>query len=659
MKNLLIFTFSPVQSFISASRRPRDLFTGSYILSYLTGKVISNLKDKGVNIIYPQSSEDLEGLANYPNKIVALVENCEVECEVKRLFKKTWRGIYLSVLKGTELKKTLKSDVKNQFINQVESYFNIFTLCIPLIDKNEWERRLKVREENEISRDNYGYTYDFAERKLGAKKSWRPYCGQIDDVAYEKENEKKNEAVFPNGCTMCGERLHLAIDWRRDKLKKVFKKENDLRHIREGEKLCAVCITKRFAVKYYFKERGILKEDYWHFPSTEEIAGLWFKKALAHRIKNDQNKNDLLKEFKKLREEMKLKSDKDEDIAPYILRKKPLGVEEIEHYLDVDAEVFRKDGWEGLFRDMKTILGDEKAENAKKIIVSLTSKIKEKENYNLEHTNPYYAIFLSDGDSIGDWLSLRSDIRRGPLTEGFHKEFSMRLSEYAKDVSKLWKDKYPRLMVYAGGDDLMALMHPFDAVGYASRCAKKFEEKLRDLAKEGKKPSISGGILITHAKMSLQKALIEVRELEKRAKNVEGKGALCVGVMTRTGNLTSFVAKWEHLNLFRRFVWLFCKRKIGSGVAYDLRFILNKFGEDEVSFNENIFLSLVRRSIRRRVNDDSLSKKLVNLVEEFYKNSKEYTDDKGSLFAAKNLVNLIYVARFLGTLREVDTDAFV
>ena len=94
-------------------------------------------------------------------------------------------------------------------------------------------------------------------------------------------------------------------------------------------------------------------------------------------------------------------------------------------------------------------------------------------------------------------------------------------------------------------------------------------------------------------------------------------------------------------------------------MAYDLRFILNKFGEDEVSFNENIFLSLVRRSIRRRVNDDSLSKKLVNLVEEFYKNSKEYTDDKGSLFAAKNLVNLIYVARFLGTLREVDTDAFV
>ena len=641
MKNLLIFTFSPVQGFISASRRPRDLFTASFILSYLTEQVIRSLKSDLKELIYPQINESQsENLANYPNRIVAIVEDENIGSKAEKKFKEIWRNIYSSVL--NEL--NLKNEVKEQFEKQAENYFNVFSVCIPFIDKNKWKEILSVEVEENLNADDYGYTYDLTERLLGAKKSWRPYRAQIDNYAYAIKKEGKVITLFPDGCTMCGERLHLAIDWSPENLKKVFKEGRKAsRHIREGEKLCAVCLTKRFAVKYYFEAEKVFSDDLWHYPSTEEIAGIKFKKALAEKLSGE---NDVHKYIESLVKEL-------ED-TPYKLKKKPV---DMNGYIELDAELFRKDGWEGLFKDMETILEKDKADKVKRIIVNLVNELKEK--YNLEHKNPYYALLLSDGDNIGEWLGLKTTTRKEPLDYRFHKKFSEKLSEYAKEVSELWEDKYPRLTVYAGGDDLMVLLHPFDAVEYANECAKKFNEKLGDLAVEDKKASVSTGILITHAKMSLQKALIEVRKLEKKAKDVKGKGALCLGIMTRTGNLTCFVAKWDHLKLFRKLVWLFRRKKIGSGIVYEFRLLKDTFGESEDSFDENIFLSLLRRSIKRRINDNDLRKETLSLIEEFYESSKEYTDTQKELFAVNNLIDTLHVARFIGTLREVEVNEAV
>ncbi|WP_459774973.1 type III-B CRISPR-associated protein Cas10/Cmr2 [Aquifex pyrophilus] len=50
--NLLLFSFSPVQGFLSTSRKTKDLFAGSYIISYLTEEVINRLKLKD-KVIFP------------------------------------------------------------------------------------------------------------------------------------------------------------------------------------------------------------------------------------------------------------------------------------------------------------------------------------------------------------------------------------------------------------------------------------------------------------------------------------------------------------------------------------------------------------------------------------------------------------------------------
>lgn len=625
MTKLLIFSFSPVQGFISTSRKPRDLFTGSFIISYLTQRLIekTKLKDK---VIYPVIQENSHGtLANYGNKFVAVVE--EDLCQkVKEKFRETWNDICSEVWKGLKMK--INSKVEEQFWYQANNYFNVFCVCLDFIDKSKWMDVLQLTEENlkGTSGDKYAFTYDIAERLMGAEKSWRPYIPIVEGFKYEDKEGKK---MYPDGCTMCGERLHLAFDWR--ERKDVFR-EKEARHIRDGERLCGVCLVKRFSVKFYFED--ILGEDFWHFPSTEEIAGIKFKEKLKEKLREepDSGIKEGIQRLGKFLED-----------SPYIIKKPVIDLGDLPN---LDSELFRKDGWEGLFRDMEELIGKEQTEQVKRELQPLVFKLKKK--YSLEHKNPYFAILISDGDSIGDWLGIKSTIRKEALSQDFHHKFSEMLSEYARDVANLKEKDFPRQMIYAGGDDVMALLHPFDAVRYAHECAKLFNSKFKELVADGKEPSVSAGILITHAKMSLQKALEETRNLEKKAKSVEGKGAVCVGVMTRTGNLTYFISKWNKLDLYHKLVEAFRNKEgLSSSIAYDLRLLKARFHE---SVEEEILFSIIKRTLRRKYEGSSW-KELCEEVRDFYEACKNYQEDR--LFPFENLVNLFYVARFVGTLWEV------
>ncbi len=656
-KKLLIFSFSPVQGFILTARRPRDLFTGSYIISYLTKEVIERT-DLRKKVIYPVIENNDQELANYPNKFIAIVEE---DKKLKEKFKEIWNEICENVWNSLDLKLEQKEKVYRQFLNHVESYFNIFCECRGFISENEWKNILGLEKEagNNKEEKEYSYTYDLTERILGAKKSWRPYRNVIDDTTYTDEDGKEK---YPDGCTMCGERLHLAFEWK--KKDEIFS-EKDARHIKKNEKLCGVCLVKRFAVKYAFKKD--LGDDFWHYPSTEEIAGIRFKARLKDVLKEHEDIKRLIQEIYEILEK---------EEAPSIVRK---SVIDFEGYPNIDAEFFREEAHEALFEEDIFKDNPQLKDKVKELVRKLADK-------GIRHTNPYFAFIMADGDSIGDWLGIKSSIRKDKLTEEFHKEFSLTLSEYAREVRKCKEAKedeeIPKQVIYAGGDDVLAMLHPVDAVRFGQRCAEEFREKLKTLAKEDKNPSISGGIIIAHAKMPLQKVLEEAGRLEKKAKDVKGKGAVAVGVMTRSGAIKEFVAKWEDLELYNLLVDLFKERKIGHQVVQDLRFIEEKisdFGEKEKGqeqkqeLKENILFSLLRRVIKRRVQEDESKEKVIQLIEEFFKRSKGYMDEEKKKnkensergadkdpefsFALSNLAGLFAVARFVGTLEGKENEA--
>jgi CRISPR-associated protein Cmr2 len=553
------------------------------------------------------------------------VETCICK-DAEKKFREVWKNIYMSVwqklLQNAKDKQALES-VEEQFTLHNENYFQVYCACVDYKDKEEWKKELNINEEFEG--DSYAFTYDFAERVLGAKKSWRVYEPLVD-------KHKMPNADYPDGCSMCGERHYLAIDWRN--YKNIFG-ESDARHIRGNEKLCGVCLIKRFAVKYAFDD--VKNVDLWHYPSTEEIAGIKFKQRLKNKLDEDIKK--------KLRE----LGDKLKDTPYYI--KNPV-VDMGDDLPNIDSELFRKEGWEGLFRNMKEVLEEDEVVEVKRILEELIEKLN---SYNLKHRNPYFAVLVADGDSIGDWLGLESSIRKDPLNEDFHRKFSEILSEYARQIVSI---NTPKKVVYAGGDDILALLHPQDAVEFWKRCSEKFREKLRDLSKEDKEPSLSGGILITHAKMSLQKALLEAYSLERKAKEVKGKGAVAVGVLTRTGAMKSFVAKAKDVILFEKLVELFRKKKIGTGIVRDMRFFEEKFlTQAQGGFEkhrEEILLSLLKKSFKRRLSTEVSEKEkeeLLELLKEFFIASKDYREGGDSFrYALSNLAGLVYVARAVGTL---------
>ena len=97
---LLIFTFSPVQGFISSAKKTKDLFAGSYLLSFLTKVVLTKLENhlrEDLIKVYPQveeNSSDLYSLmvGNYPNRFVVVLKDKSPH-EVRELIK-TAKGYF-------------------------------------------------------------------------------------------------------------------------------------------------------------------------------------------------------------------------------------------------------------------------------------------------------------------------------------------------------------------------------------------------------------------------------------------------------------------------------------------------------------------------------------------------------------------------------------
>jgi len=595
-KLLHIFTFSPVQGFISSSRRLSDLYHSSLLLSTITEKIIENLiKDSEVEVIYPILVEGGEGLANYPNRVVFLAKDCVCK-EVVDKFHQVWKEVYQQILR--EVLDRSYIEIEQQAKLHLETYFRAYCECFTTEETKRWKEELKQNLREDF--DDYAVAYDWTGRKLGTKKSQKPYEPLIDHYTY-------NGGKYPDGCTLCGERAHLAVDWER--FRKSLRK--DIRHyLKEGEKLCGVCLVKRFAF-FYLGRRT--------FPSVHDIANAEFKEKLK---KFEQKHKDLAEELRSLLEQY-------------------VGVEESrKHLWDYNAELFE-------IKELERIKKEDK--DLELLIDDLVGKLRWIYSHQLlsPPSKNYYAIILSDGDSIGEWLGLKSRKRQEPLTEKFHREFSERLSEYAKKIRSLEKkDKFGLRIVYAGGDDVLAMADLKEFLDFAEKLNPLFKQSVRENA------SVSAGIVIGHQKDELSYLLREVRKAEKRAKSIKEKSAFCITVIPRGGAPVSFRAKWEFLKLLKDTISYFEKDIIGDRTAYDLRHIVSKF--EDKSENVQVILALLKGMLKKRVNKSKLKEVLGENEQVFIENYLERLRSflEASDFDIKNFANLFYVARFVAKERR-------
>ena len=168
-----------------------------------------------------------------------------------------------------------------------------------------------------------------------------------------------------------------------------------------------------------------------------------------------------------------------------------------------------------------------------------------------QKSDRYIAVIAMDGDKMGASLS---NLKK----EEDHRAFSKSLAEFAIGVQSI-VERYQGKLIYAGGDDVLAVVSAKKAVECAEELANAFKETMKKYKwkdeKENKEKEISAsaGIAIGHKKVPLQDIVHAAHKAESRAKTTYDRGALAITVLKRSGEIIEWGCKWNSntLKLFK------------------------------------------------------------------------------------------------------------
>ncbi|MEP7285378.1 MAG: type III-B CRISPR-associated protein Cas10/Cmr2 [Chloroflexota bacterium] len=229
------------------------------------------------------------------------------------------------------------------------------------------------------------------------------------------------------------------------------------------------------------------------------------------------------------------------------------------------------------------------------------------------------AILHLDGDHMGKTLSLCQ-------TKAQHQALSQALADFSENkVEGIVKESLGEL-IYAGGDDVLALLPLTTVLACADALRKVLEETTREVITEiteGTRTTgvqASAGIALTSTNLPLDIALKEARVGEKIAKDEEigfGRNALVVRESHRSGQIRQAGAQWEiagvelvafTLNLQLAFQPLAEDEWLSTKIGYDLLELAHDLGfpqgEKENTMREAEVRRLLKRRCGERLDDD-------------------------------------------------------
>ncbi len=230
----------------------------------------------------------------------------------------------------------------------------------------------------------------------------------------------------------------------------------------------------------------------------------------------------------------------------------------------------------------------------------------------------YFAVLAFDGDEIGKWISGEktpkfasqladytdgSGVQRygskpyferkefedflaqqRPLSPSYHLQFSEALSNFALVCARPIVEAFDGRLIYAGGDDVVALLPADTALAGAQALRMAFQgcdlslpggetsftspapgfllsEEFKDqqgkpipILVPGPAADCSVGIAIAHFKAPLQDVVRAAQAAEKRAKKQLGRSAVAVTLYKRSGETIEWGCQWKSggLEIYRR-----------------------------------------------------------------------------------------------------------
>ncbi|HET6645127.1 MAG TPA: type III-B CRISPR-associated protein Cas10/Cmr2, partial [Fimbriimonadales bacterium] len=170
---------------------------------------------------------------------------------------------------------------------------------------------------------------------------------------------------------------------------------------------------------------------------------------------------------------------------------------------------------------------------------------------------PYFAVLHADGDSMGATLKAID-------AEVEHFSFSKTLGDFSKAVKGI-VEEHCGAPVFAGGDDVVALL-PVDT---ALACAKELHDKFSQMVKG---PTLTVGVAFCPTENNLQDCVHFAKKLESEGKKLPGKDALAIGARVRSGSDLIVCGSWKS-DLYERFrsvLDLYLNKEIPRGFFADV-----------------------------------------------------------------------------------------
>jgi len=575
---LYVLSIGPVQDFIAAARRTRDLWFGSHLLSEISKAAAREVSEHG-ELIFPglnAGDKELEpnpvpGAFNVANIILAKLNEGESPINLTNLAKEAARKEWMIYAEGA---KDLADYLAPGFVS----------------DQRWSEQVCDVLE-------FYSAWVPFEEDRAGSYKRARKRLMRLLDgrkAIRDFDQPKMMHQGIPKS----------SLDGARDSIlekNKGIPSELFLKmRLQAGEQLCAIGLTKRLGRRKKIDDEDLSSVRLEAFPSVVRVSlDPWIRGVHS----SDAGARILLDDIGKICEDnAKANSNSGGKGKGYVAQGTGRISNGERRYSDfpfdghvlylpridrmmkareisLDPKEKNRDScnsWEAFLSD--TDISDLKT--IKRMVERLQRSGETKDGerfFGLGEPGHYLAILVADGDRMGKIISY---IEERPE----HRNLSKKLAEFAKDARKIVDNDNRGCLIYSGGDDVLAFV-PLDYCLQAARdlhdCFGKHLEKFS--YNEGDKtikPSLSVGIAIGHSMEPLEDLLSAGREAEKAAKKGTGpndeRDGLAVHLYPRSGTPIKIRERWDpegEISLDKRLLkWaeMHCMDMLPDGAAYDM-----------------------------------------------------------------------------------------
>mgnify|MGYP005850492659 CR=1 FL=1 len=631
------FTLGPVQSFIVQARSVRDLWTGSYLLSWLAARAAATALDDGAAIDDPQwadsplvrlhraggvkpAREDARALSSgLPNTFLFHPKAAEVQAtcdKMRKAVEDEWKNLCNDVHRALCGTGKLGAGWDAGWDGQVDAYW---TIRVDWLEHSPGLREIAMKlgaKASELPADDALLPGAVILRAAGAAKllrplrphgdpaDTRPKCSlsgteaQMGPRDFDDATKfwKGAEAPMAAAVQQCGERL------------------------RDGERLGAPALVKRLA----------------------------WTCSIAKRLGRET-------------QELRTTDSATIAAAPWIasLRSAAPALPDEHHYLHEWARETHG-AWSG--RWIHNV--DDQDEPAPRNVAAMIREAKSREG--LLAPQAYLAVLVMDGDKMGE--------RLGRCSANERRDFTTKLARFAgTQVPALIRDYLGgedgldlNQPVYAGGDDVLALL-PMWMPG-----RERQPRSVLDLARSitaafgalglpgGDKPAtMSAGIALVHHKADLREVLKAARDAEKAAKGA-GRDRLCLAVVRRSGEHASAGLPWKHTKVLDDLVGQFLDGA-SDRWAYRLRQTLDGLAESidpKKPLPNDTFVDLIDREAARLIAHGSGERATKDAFCAAWDTLTGRLDDKGATVPGRThtqqreALTLIQSASFMARGRE-------